>query len=70
MPESVAVFLDFQNVHLTGHGLFGIGSEPYRTVPDPARLAVAQSRSALVSHVPLLRQHRQRDPRSRRALIG
>ncbi len=39
MPEDVAVFLDFQNVHLTGHYLFGAGSEPYRSVPSPVRLA-------------------------------
>lgn len=39
MTETVAVFLDFQNVHLTGHGLFGAGCEPYRCVPDPVRLA-------------------------------
>lgn len=37
MPEDVGVFLDFQNVHLTGHGLFGGGSEPYRCVPNPSR---------------------------------
>ena len=39
MPESIAVLLDFQNVHLTGHGIFGYGCEPYRCVPDPVRLA-------------------------------
>lgn len=37
-PERVAVFLDYQNVHLTGHNLFGIG-EPYRCVPEPALIA-------------------------------
>ena len=39
MTENVAVFLDFQNVHLVGHGLFGHGREPYRCVPDPVRIA-------------------------------
>lgn len=39
MRENIAVFLDFQNVHLTGHHLYGGGTEPYRCVPDPARLA-------------------------------
>jgi uncharacterized LabA/DUF88 family protein len=39
VPENIAVFLDFQNVHLTGHDLYGGGIEPYRCVPDPARLA-------------------------------
>jgi hypothetical protein len=38
VQEDVAVFLDFQNVHLTGHGLYGGGSEPYRCVPNPALL--------------------------------
>jgi NYN domain len=39
VAEQVAVFLDFQNVHLTGHGLYGAGVEPYRRVPDPTRVA-------------------------------
>jgi len=39
VPENIAVFLDFQNVHLTGHYLYGGGCEPYRCVPNPARLA-------------------------------
>ena len=39
VPENIAVFLDFQNVHLIGHNLYGHGVEPYRRVPDPARLA-------------------------------
>ena len=39
MTERVAVLLDFQNVHLTGYGLFGRGREPYRCVPHPVRVA-------------------------------
>ena len=39
MPENIAVLLDFQNVHLTGHQLYSGGRPPYRCVPDPARLA-------------------------------
>lgn len=39
MAEHVAVLLDFQNVHLVGHGLYSQGVEPHRCVPDPARLA-------------------------------
>ncbi len=39
MTERVAVFVDFQNVHLVGHGLFGGGQEPYRCVPDPVGIA-------------------------------
>jgi uncharacterized LabA/DUF88 family protein len=38
MPERIAVFLDFQNVHLTGHAQFDSGPL-HRCVPDPARLA-------------------------------
>ena len=30
MTEHIAVFIDFQNVHLVGHGLHGGNSEPYR----------------------------------------
>jgi hypothetical protein len=27
VPENIAVFLDFQNVHLTGHSLYGGNTE-------------------------------------------
>jgi hypothetical protein len=39
MTERVAVLLDFQNVHLTGCGIFGGGREPYRCVPHPVKVA-------------------------------
>jgi len=39
MTERVAVLLDFQNVHLTGCGIFGRGREPYRCVPHPVKVA-------------------------------
>jgi uncharacterized LabA/DUF88 family protein len=39
MTERIAIFLDFQNVHLTGHSLHGGGHEVYRCVPHPARVA-------------------------------
>jgi hypothetical protein len=47
VAEDVAVFLDFQNVHLTGHYLFGHGVEPYQRVPNPALLGdlIARRRS-------------------------
>jgi hypothetical protein len=38
MPERVGILLDFQNVHLVGHGLYGRGHPAHRAVPDPARL--------------------------------
>ena len=39
MMQNVAVFLDFQNVHLVGRGPYGEGSELHRCVPEPARVA-------------------------------
>ncbi len=48
MAERVAVFLDFQNVPLSGHGLFeSYGLPLYRCVPDPAGVAdlIGQRRS-------------------------
>lgn len=64
MPERVAVFLDFQNVHLTGHGLYGGGREPYRCVPDPARLAdLIATRRKRASEATAVRVYRGRpDP--------
>jgi hypothetical protein len=39
MPERVAVYLDFQNVHLTGHDLFDRGNALHRCVPNPVGIA-------------------------------
>ncbi|MGI8448218.1 MAG: NYN domain-containing protein [Streptosporangiaceae bacterium] len=39
MTERVAVLLDFQNVHLVGHGIFSRGIEAHRCVLNPGRLA-------------------------------
>ncbi|NRQ35212.1 NYN domain-containing protein [Nonomuraea sp. NN258] len=40
MTERVAVFLDFQNVHLSGHGVFeAYGTPVYKCVPDPHMIA-------------------------------
>jgi uncharacterized LabA/DUF88 family protein len=59
MPENIAVFLDFQNVHLVGHHLFGRGIEPHRCVPDPARLgeviAKRRRRPSIVARVNVYR---------------
>ena len=39
-PETVHLFIDYQNVHLTGHALFGIqGAAPHLSLIHPARLA-------------------------------
>jgi uncharacterized LabA/DUF88 family protein len=64
MTENVAIFLDFQNVHLTGHGLYGGGSERYRCVPDPCRLAdLIASRRSRPSEAAAIRVYRGRpDP--------
>ncbi len=41
MVDRVAVFLDYENVHRTGHGQYaGVGQQRYETVVDP--LAVAE----------------------------
>lgn len=63
--ERVAVFLDFQNVHLVGHGLFTSGPEPYRCVPDPVRVAdLIASRRRRPSVAASIRVYRGRpDPR-------
>lgn len=40
MAETVGVFIDYENVHRTAHGLFcGQGSNRYDTVVDPLKLA-------------------------------
>jgi hypothetical protein len=68
MAENVAVFFDYQNVHLTGHGLFGGGCEPYRCVPDPVRLAdLIASRRKRASVATAIRVYRGRpDPNHQR----
>jgi len=62
--ERVAVFLDFQNVHLTGHSIYAAGSEPYRCVPDPPRVAdLLASRRSRPSSATAIRVYRGRpDP--------
>ncbi|GAA4233629.1 hypothetical protein GCM10022254_36510 [Actinomadura meridiana] len=65
MSERVALFLDFQNVHLVGHGLFeSFGTPPYCCVPDPVRLAaIIQERRLRTSQVTDVRVYRGRpDP--------
>jgi hypothetical protein len=38
-PESVAVFLDYQNVLQVGHGLFARGRDVHQCVPEPSLVA-------------------------------
>src|SRR5215472_17470401 len=64
VDEHVAVFIDFQNVHLVGHSLFGGGRELYRCVPNPVRLGdLIASRRRRPSIVTSIRVYRGRpDP--------
>lgn len=65
MAERVAVFLNFQNVHPSGHGVFeNYGLPSYRCVPDPARVAdLIGRRRPRPSEVAAVRVHRGRpDP--------
>jgi uncharacterized LabA/DUF88 family protein len=64
--ERVAIFLDFQNVPLVGHKLFANGSELYRCVPDPVRVAdLVASRRKRPSIAASIRVYRGRpDPRN------
>ena len=40
MTDRLAVFLDYQNVHLTAHGLFApLGARPERSLVHPLRIA-------------------------------
>jgi uncharacterized LabA/DUF88 family protein len=40
VPEQVAVFIDYQNVHMAAHGLFGgVGDPPERSLVHPVRLS-------------------------------
>ena len=40
LPATVAVYLDYENMHRTGHDLFGRdGERPYDTVLDPLEIA-------------------------------
>lgn len=40
MPDRIAVFIDYENVHRTGHQRFaGVGENKYETVVDPLKIA-------------------------------
>lgn len=39
MPDHVALYLDFENVHRVGHGLYARGRERYECVPEPSLIA-------------------------------
>ena len=68
VTERIAVFLDFQNVHLVGRSLFDNGLEPHRCVPDPARVAdLIASRRRRPSAAAAIRVYRGRpDPTTSR----
>lgn len=69
--ERVAVFFDFQNVHLVGHELFAAGSELYRCVPNPVRLAdLIASRRRRASIAADIRVYRGRPDPERQQLVA
>jgi hypothetical protein len=39
VPANVALYLDYENVHRVGHGLFGRGRERHECVPEPSLIA-------------------------------
>ena len=39
MPDRIALYLDFENVHRVGHGLYARGRERYACVPEPSLIA-------------------------------
>jgi uncharacterized LabA/DUF88 family protein len=39
MPDHVALYLDYENVHRVGHGLYARGRERYTCVPEPSLIA-------------------------------
>jgi uncharacterized LabA/DUF88 family protein len=65
MAEQVALFLDYQNVHLVGHGLFeAYATPPYRSIPDPTKIAgVIEKRRSRLSEITSIGVYRGRpDP--------
>jgi uncharacterized LabA/DUF88 family protein len=60
MTERIAVFLDYQNVLQTGHGLYGVqGARDYENAPHPVRLAeLIAERRARPSEAAAIRVYR------------
>jgi hypothetical protein len=42
MPDRVALYLDYQNIHLTGRDTFSWRDNPYQCVPEPSMLQRGQ----------------------------
>lgn len=65
VTERIAIFVDFQNVHLTGHHCYGGGDELYRCVPNPSKLGdLIAARRKRESEAASIRVYRGRpDPR-------
>lgn len=69
--ERVAVFLDYQNVHLVGHGLFAQDSQLHRCVPDPVRVGdLIASKRRRPSVAANIRVYRGRPDPERQSLIA
>ena len=60
MTERIAVFLDYQNVLQTGHGLYGVhGTRDYENAPHPVRVAeLIAERRARPSEAAAIRVYR------------
>jgi uncharacterized LabA/DUF88 family protein len=69
--ERIAVFFDFQNMHLVGHGCFARGSELYRCVPDPVQVAdLIASRRKRPSVAASIRVYRGRPDPERQPVVA
>lgn len=59
---AVCVLIDYQNIHLTAHGLYApVGSPKHDYLIDPLRFA---------QKVVSVREQRQRDPRQQNATLA
>jgi uncharacterized LabA/DUF88 family protein len=64
MTDRVALYLDYQNVLLTGRDRFAPGSEPYKHVPEPSMIADTIGKRRTDSEVAMVNVYRGRpDPR-------
>jgi hypothetical protein len=72
LTENVALFLDFQNVHLVGRGLYSPGLPAHRCVPNPGRIAdIIEQRRARASTISAIRVYRGRpDPNHQPRVAG
>jgi len=71
LTENVALFVDFQNVHLVGSGLYRPELPVHRCVPNPGRIAdIIQQRRARESTVSAVRVYRGRPDPNHQARVA